>query len=40
MHTALNLRTHSPQLEPNLAGTDTLMEGADAPQSRVLKRML
>lgn len=37
MHTALDLRTHGSQLEPHLAGADTLMEGVNAPQSRVLQ---
>jgi hypothetical protein len=40
MHTALNLRTHSPQFEPHIAGTDTLLEGVNAPHSRILERVL
>lgn len=40
MNTALDLRTHGPQLEPDFAGTDTLMEGVNAPHSRILERML
>lgn len=40
MNTALDLRTPSPQLEPDFAGTDTLMEGVNAPHSRILERML
>ena len=31
MHIALDLRTHSPQLEPHLTGADTFMEGVNAP---------
>lgn len=40
MHTALDLRTHSPQLESDLAGADVVMEGNDAPHTRVLERVL
>jgi hypothetical protein len=40
MDTALNLRTPSPQLEPDVARPDTLMEGVNTPHSRILERML
>ena len=40
MNTTLDLRTHSPQLEPDFADTDTLMEGVNARHSRILQRML